>query len=202
MTMTTPDERAIAALAAADHRFRLPETCFHDRDGIHGFAGERRDCHVQAEKRIAILRADPEAAAAVAAALLTEERLAAALAQTTIARYMDGIAWEQDVVTWAARDILTALRGCVVTAPAPGGVHDHGPEEGPAIACREHLIGACRLDAARTKEAAALTEVERLREVLDLIGHEADLRYAEGRYVNPEWLASLARAALGDTHEA
>jgi hypothetical protein len=30
-------------------------------------------------------------------------------------------------------------------APAPGGVHNHGPEEGPGIACREHLIGACRL---------------------------------------------------------
>jgi hypothetical protein len=33
-------------------------------------------------------------------------------------------------------------------------VHNHGTEEGPGLACREQLIGACQLDALR----AALQE--------------------------------------------
>lgn len=36
------------------------------------------------------------------------------------------------------------------TTGAPGGVHIHGPEEGPGIECREYLIGSCRLAVGET----------------------------------------------------
>jgi len=43
------------------------------------------------------------------------------------------------------------------TLAAISPVHNHGPEDGPGIACRERLVGQCLLDAeaARHREAVA-----------------------------------------------
>lgn len=61
------------------------------------------------------------------------------------------------ILTWKSGHVVEGLaqqyRAASQPAPALGGVHNHGPEDGPGVRCREHLIGACRLatlDAART----------------------------------------------------
>jgi hypothetical protein len=61
---------------------------------------------------------------------------------------------------------------------APGGVHDHGPHQGPGITCPEYLIGHCRLDV----EQRSVT----LR--------DADPLEAEGM---EDWIGSEAEAAAG-----
>lgn len=50
--------------------------------------------------------------------------------------------------TFTDKDLIAA--GVTLAQPqpitsAPGGVHNHGTEDGPGIACREYRIGACRL---------------------------------------------------------
>lgn len=46
-------------------------------------------------------------------------------------------------------------RATAQPSPAPSGVHNHGPEDGPGVGCREYLVGECRFAAAH--EAAFCT---------------------------------------------
>jgi len=75
---------------------------------------------------------------------MTTDRLAALLRDAMRASHEPDAGQIVDWHEWIAAR-LAAAGVTVAPQPAPSGVHNHGTEDGPGIACREYRIGACRL---------------------------------------------------------
>lgn len=82
----------------------------------------------------------------------------------------------------------------------PGGVHNHGVEEGPRIGCREYLIGVCRLAAFDDNESRFREVVDRLQNVPRHVspdGEETWIEWAEVRDILDD-RAVCKRAPVGE----
>lgn len=69
------------------------------------------------------------------------------MAEPLSAEYINFLRLEVAPHNTPIRRLIATLDAREVSKPTPasGGVHNHGPVNGPGVGCLEYLIGACRL---------------------------------------------------------